>query len=191
MITLDANIGAGKSTVLEYLQETKGIDISLEPVDAWQPYLHDMYHYGKGVFEFQVRVWLDRCWPKRTVKATIMERSPMFQMRVFITVNRELDKLTERQAQNLTDMYHKTMDLWHPEPYIYLRSSPERCAARILERGRETEADIPLSYLRRLHELHEATYEKARASGLSVFAVDVEGKTVQQIGEEIWAILQK
>lgn len=204
IITIDANIGAGKSTVMEWLKREKGCTISVEPVDKWTPYLHEMYHLGRGVFEFQVRVWLDRGWPDTNEaenRIVVMERSPLFQKKVFIPINAELNRLTAREAHSLSEMYDITFNLWQPDKYIYLRSNPEKCAERILRRCRDTEADIPLSYLRRLHELHESTYEwidqlnvlnESNADNESRIAViDVEGKSVADIGAAIWNFISK
>ena len=204
LVTIDANIGSGKTTLLSWLAKHKGVHIDLEPVDNWSVYLYEMYHNNQGVFEFQVRVLLDRCFPLSKLadlpdvvkKADddkpidyLIERSPLFQKKVFIPINHELGKLSQREAGNLQELYDHTLSSWKPSIYIYLRSSPEKCAQRILTRGRPTEDCITLSYLRRLHELHESTYDSIDGEEQRKHVIDIEGKTVAQIGEEVWLLL--
>jgi deoxyadenosine/deoxycytidine kinase len=191
VITLDGNIGAGKTTVLELLaaekEKEKGFKVDLEPVESWQPWLNRMYQTGNGVFEFQLRVWLDRCWPKAHLDDTyyIMERSPMFQEGVFIPANVSNNRLTGDQVTLLKDMYAKVNELWEPNMYIYLRSDPAKCAERIIRRARKSEDAIPMHYLQELHDLHEKTLIAAQQLGKKIVVVDMEGKTPTQIAAEI------
>lgn len=41
---------------------------------------------------------------------------------------------------------------------IYLRASPETCVSRRMRRGRPEEKDIPMEYIRSLHEKHESIF---------------------------------
>ena len=185
--TIDGNIGCGKTSVLEYLHKNYRIPIDLEPVEKWQPYLEDMYYRGKGTFEFQIRVWLDRCWIQSYTHTThmIMERSPLFQRDVFVPVNVESGRLTDRQYDNILEMYNRSMSTWTPKGYIYIRSDPEKCAERIKKRARNSEEAIADIYLKRLHALHEQTYHTALANGCRVIVVDMENKTVPEIAAAV------
>lgn len=187
VVTIDGNIGAGKTTVLEYLKSAYGFGIDIEPVDKWQPWLNRMYTSGKDVFEFQIRVWLDRCWPalNNTSSITCMERSPLFQERVFIPANVSNGILSDTQADLVTEMYKKIYDIWEPDVYVYLRSDPAKCAERIMRRGRESEDSIRLHYLHQLHDLHESTVAHAKVLNKRIVVVDMEGKTTREIGDEI------
>jgi deoxyadenosine/deoxycytidine kinase len=60
--TIDANIGAGKTTILEKLHKEYKYLIDLEPVEQWKPYLKNMYENNTGYNDFQVKVWSDRAW---------------------------------------------------------------------------------------------------------------------------------
>lgn len=186
--TTDGNIGAGKSTILEYLHTHYKLPIDLEPVKKWQPYLDDIYMTKKGIFEFQVRVWLDRCWiqPKSNTLPMLMERSPYFQRNVFIPANMENGKLNDREFITLHEMYEKSNNIWIPNGYIYLRSDPIKCSERIKIRNRQSEDHISLEYLIRLHELHEKAYEFAKANGFPIICINVDNKTVPEIAEEVW-----
>lgn len=187
IFTIDANIGAGKSSVLEYLHHNHSVAIDLEPVEKWTPYLEDMYRNDKGAFEFQVRVWLDRCWVQQRCNMCpiLMERSPYFQANVFVPSNLDEGRLTIREYHKLQELYQKTLHMWAPHGYIYLRSDPIQCYQRILKRGRESEMGIKLEYLQKLHDYHERAYRLAVSQRIPVICVHVENKTIKQIAEEV------
>ena len=183
LVSIDGNIGAGKSTVMEYIHKNVGMAVNLEQVDNWMPYLERVYKHDDGVFDLQVRVWLDRCFIKRPTHGTVLvERSPMFQAGVFVPVNAE--KFTPNQAAILKDMY-ALPDIMSPDVYIYLRSDPAKCAERINHRARESEDSIPIKYLNEIHLLHEATYMEALADNKQIAVIDIEGKSVATIAAQV------
>lgn len=192
MITVDGNIGSGKSTVLEFLHTRYGLAVDLEPVRKWQPYLTELYSSGKSAFEFQVRVWMDRCWIQMRPNQSnmIMERSPYFQSRVFVPTNFKENRISASELNTLNEMYAMSMNMWQPGFYIYLRSNPGKCMERIQRRHREGEDLIPESYIQQLHDLHERAYIDAVAAGKSILCIDVEDKTVEVIADEIHQALK-
>lgn len=185
--TIDANIGAGKSTVLAYLHNHYRIPVDLEPIAKWQPFLDDIYTKHKGAFEFQVRVWLDRCWIQQrpNMAPMVMERSPFFQSNVFLPANLDGGSFSLQEYQMLQEMYQKSMVLWSPQAYIYLRSDPLRCHERIMKRARLSEDTISIEYLQKLHDYHERAYMIAASQGTPIICIHVENKSVKQIAEEI------
>jgi hypothetical protein len=62
--------------------------------------------------------------------------------------------------------------------------------ARIAKRHREGEEHIPETYIQDLHDLHERAYLDAVAAGMWVLCIDVEGKSIEAIGDEIYQALQ-
>lgn len=191
IFTLDANIGAGKSTVLTYLHNHYRLPIDLEPVVKWQPYLEDLYRNKRGAFEFQVRVWLDRCWIQQrpNMAPIIMERSPYFQSNVFLPANLDAGSFTQQQYHMLQEMYNKSMMLWSPHAYIYLRSDPVKCYERVQKRARPSEEIISLDYLKKLHDYHERSYMLAASQGIPIICIHVENKTVKEIADEVMQAL--
>lgn len=191
IFTIDANIGAGKTTVLEYLHSFYRIPIDPEPVQKWEPYLQEMYKNDRGAFEFQVRVWLDRCWVQQrpNMAPILMERSPYFQSNVFVPVNVDNGRFTPHEHEMIAEMYGRSMAMWSPQGYIYLRSDPVKCQQRISKRGRDSESTIPLDYLTALHKYHEAAYMRGIAAGMPIIVIDVEGKSVETIAFEVYKAL--
>lgn len=192
VISIDGNIGAGKSTVLNYLKHKYHFSIDLEPVDDWIPFLQDMYKNKKDAFEFQVKVWMDRIYHPDYPKDTnvLTERSGFFQWHVFSKANFENGKLNERQYNILKGLYDKRS--FDSDIYIYIRTDPAQSHGRIHKRNRNCESDIDLSYIQSIHDLHENAYQMlVEADTPNVFVIEMEGKTVQEIGDEIYSIIQK
>uniref|UniRef100_A0A6C0CTK4 Deoxynucleoside kinase domain-containing protein n=1 Tax=viral metagenome TaxID=1070528 RepID=A0A6C0CTK4_9ZZZZ len=187
IITIDGNIGAGKSTLLKYIESHTNYLIDLEPVEIWEPFLIDMYQNNKDAFEFQVKVWLDRCYASKysNNKITCVERSPHFQWNVFSKANYENHKLNDRQIELIGELYKKPCYI--PDIYIYLKSDPTKCMERIHYRHRDCENAINISYIQNLHHLHEEAYE--RLHHLFKVEIDIENKSIEEIGIEVIYII--
>ena len=183
IITIDGNIGAGKSTILNYLHTNYNIYVDLEPIDKWKPFLDNMYKNKKNYFNFQVRVWLDRSWiqEKEGNNNIIMERSPLFIKNTFNKYMFDNELTTSQENNIINELYQNTDNIWKSNYFIYIRSSPDKCLERILKRGRENELDITIDYLRAIHNLHEETYKKAVNDGLNIIMIDIENKTLEEI----------
>jgi len=193
IVTIDGNIGAGKSTILNYLHSNYNIYIDLEPLDKWKPFLDNMYNNKKNYFNLQIRVWLDRSWiqEKDTNSTIIMERSPFFIRNTFNKYSYENDFITPQENNIINELYDKTDIIWKSNYFIYIRSSPSNCYDRIMKRGRDNEKAISLDYLENIHSLHEETYKKAMEEGCNIICIDVEDKSLEEIASIIIKYLKK
>ena len=191
IITIDGNIGCGKTSLLNYLHRYHKMVIDLEPVDNWTSYLNKMYNENKDVFPFQVRVWLDRCWvQEKSDVLVLMERSPFFIRNAFLKTTFENKWISDRENMILQELHDKTAYLWNDIHYIYLRSSPEKCLQRIKKRNRSSEQSISEEYLYQIHEEHEACcYTLGFLNKCTI--VDVENKTIAEIAKEVIDCISK
>lgn len=188
IITIDGNIGAGKTTILNHLHKNNKITIDLEPVENWIPYLNKIYSgENKNTYNFQIKVWLDRCWvqEKSNNIMMLMERSPYFIRNVFVEKALEDNTITVEEYEILKNLHDKTNELWKPNAYIYLSSDPEMCLQRILKRGRQCEKYITLEYITRLNELHSIKINEMINNGENVIIIYIENKSVSEICNEI------
>jgi deoxyadenosine/deoxycytidine kinase len=188
--TIDGNIGSGKSSILQYLHKYKNIQIDLEPVENWKTFLDNIYLFKTDYFKFQIKVWLDRAWIQEKDKNSIifMERSPLFIRNTFIKNDYNNNNINEDEYTVINELYNKTDNIWTSNHYIYLRSSPNRCLERIIQRGRNNELNMTLDYITKIHNLHEETY----ISNIDkVNIIDVDNKTIKEISDEILAIIKK
>lgn len=187
IITIDGNIGSGKTSILNYLHKYKKYQIDLEPIEKWKTYLDDIYLYKKGYFNLQLRVWLDRAWiqEKDNNSFIFMERSPFFIRNTFNINDYNNNNINNEEHYVINEMYNKTDNIWKSNLYIYIRASPDKCLTRILERGRLNEINIDLKYITNIHNLHEETYLKAIENKMNIIIIDVDNKNIAEIADEI------
>jgi deoxyadenosine/deoxycytidine kinase len=186
IITIDGNIGSYKTSILNYFHKNYKLAIDLEPVDNWTEYLANLYNTANSSYDFQIKVWIDRCWIQEKTGITIlMERSPNFIKNVFVRKVYEDKTINEEEYENIIRLHKTTDDLWKPNGYIYLRSEPEKCLQRINKRGRYAEKNIKLEYIQKLHELHEQNYKSALDNKMNIIVIDVENKGISEICNEI------
>jgi deoxyadenosine/deoxycytidine kinase len=192
IITIDGNIGSGKTSVLNYLHKTYKIPIDLEPVESWNSYLTKLYDDSSDVFKFQVRIWLDRCWiQEKSDKITVlMERSPYFIRDTFISCAYDSKLISQHERDILLDLHKKTDTIWSCNTYIYLRSKPENCYRRIKKRNRLCEKNITEEYINTLHRYHENTYTNAINNNMNIIVIDVDDKSIPEIANEIYQYMQ-
>jgi thymidylate kinase len=114
-----------------------------------------------------------------------MERSPYFIKNVFVEKAYEDKTITKEEYKNMLTLHKRTDKLWEPDGLIYLRSNPENCFNRIKKRGRESEKNIKLEYIKRIHELHEEKYNEAVKNNKNIICIDVENKSIADICSEI------
>lgn len=189
--TIDGNIGCGKTTILNYLHKHKNIQVDLEPIDKWKPFLDNIYLNKTGYFNMQIKVWLDRAWiqDKETTSIIFMERSPYFIKNTFNKNDYINSHINEDEYNVINEMYQKTDKIWKSNFYIYLRSSPKKCLERIKSRARDNEMNIDEDYLISIHDLHEEAYLQLLETNKNVILIDIENKTIEEIIKEIVSLM--
>jgi len=189
--TIDGNIGCGKTTILNFLHKHKNIQIDLEPIDKWKPFLDNVYINKTGYFNMQIKVWLDRAWiqDKETNSIIFMERSPYFIRNTFNKNDYINNNINEDEYNVINEMYQKTDKIWKSNFYIYLRSSPKKCLERIKSRARDNEINIDEDYLSSIHDLHEDAYLQLLETNKNVILIDIENKTIEEIIKEIVSLI--
>ena len=111
IVTIDGNIGAGKTSILNYLHNNFNINVDLEPINKWKSYLDNIYLNKKNFFNFQVRVWLDRSWiqEKDERSLIIMERSPNFIRNTFNKYMYEKGLITSNENIIINELYNNNL----------------------------------------------------------------------------------
>ena len=174
IISIEGNVGATKSTLLERIQQrciqenNKHIHIIPESLDIWnkikegdknilQLFYDDKKKYAMS---FQILTFLtmtynmmgeiQRLGKKDTV---IIERSPISNIAIFAQMLYDDKIIGEVEWSVLKYMANGLM--MPVDKIVYLRSNPEECLERVQRRAREGEENISLSYLERVHKQHE------------------------------------
>ena len=176
-IAIAGNMGAGKSTLVDFLARTYDVKPFYEPNDE-NPYLADFYKDMKA-WAFQSQLYflsnkfrlhqaLDREPGVVALDRTIFEDAE-----IFATALHQMRKISKRDWQTYQALYASILDaIRPPDLMIYLRCSMRTLRQRIRLRGRAMERDVPLSYLKRLERLYEAWIDDYSMSDVLVLETD-------------------
>jgi thymidylate kinase len=185
IISIEGNIAVGKTTVLDRIdsimhqagpstifRDSGIVQTIREPLDEWmKPMATDdgksrlqlIYEDPKAhTASFQKGVLDDL--PKAIKKGSncaigntiLTERSVGCSLHVFGTLHHEYGNISSKDYFDLSHyFYNGDAHKYMPNAVIYLRSTPELCYERSLNRGRSGEGGITLKYLQDLHQAHE------------------------------------
>lgn len=166
IISIQGNIGSGKSTIVHRLETDETLLCLQEPVDMWSRYQSEgrniLEHFyadrHKYAFAFQMMAFYTRLKTIQSCpkdKQIVMERSLETDKRVFAQMLIEDGSIDPISAmiynEWFSDLTPKNTEIVN----IYIRTPPEVCLSRIALRQRPGEDVIPLDYLERCHKLHE------------------------------------
>ena len=194
-IAIEGNIGCGKTTLIKNLSVKKGFEhfgIILEPIEVWQPWLHEMYNDPqRWSFFFNLKVLLTlSSWFPRTDAATpvnvICERSPLACRHVFCKVQHERHELSDKEMELLMEA-HDALG-WEPDVVIYLRAPPDVCEKHMMQRGRTSEANVSLQYLTQVHDKYEELFQTP--SKYKLVVVETNEDTEKQLTERVAQIIK-
>ena len=164
------NIGAGKSTLVEFLSRTYGIQPFYEPNED-NPYLPDFYaDMRRWAFHSQLYFLSNKFRLHQAVDkapgAVVLDRTIFEDAEIFATALHDMRMIDDRDWQTYRGFYESILDaIRPPDLLIYLRCSMRTLRKRIRLRGRSMEQDVPLAYLKRLERLYERwtdTYTMSR-----------------------------
>jgi deoxyadenosine/deoxycytidine kinase len=170
IISIEGNIGSGKSTLIKNLKKINNNEIIFlpEPVDEWNTiidksgtniltkYYSDQKRYA---FSFQMMAYITRL--KQIMEYVdqnvilITERCLYTDREIFAKMLYDSGLIEDIEYSiylRWFDFFIKNIQIDH---FIYLRNDPKICSERVLLRDRAGE-NIPLEYLTKCHEYHEA-----------------------------------
>ena len=160
IIGIAGNIGAGKTSLVEFLQRTYVITPFYEPNDD-NPYLTDFYQdmkrwafHSQLYFlssKFAMQQKLEQCHG-----VVLQDRTLFEDVEIFATALHQMRKINQRDWQTFMGLYQSIKQaIQPPDLMIYLSCSIRTARKRISMRGRAMEQDMPLRYLKRLDALYE------------------------------------
>jgi len=166
-IAIAGNIGTGKSSLVEFLTRTYGIQPFYEPNDE-NPYLPDFYQdMNRWAFHSQLYFLSNKFRMHQQLEqmegVVVLDRTIYEDAEIFATALHNMRNFTGRDWDTYWNFYQVILQaIRPPDLMIYLRCSMRTLRRRIRLRGRAMEKDIPLSYLKRLEGLYEewlSTYQ--------------------------------
>lgn len=176
-IAVAGNIGAGKSTLVDFLCRTYGIQPFFEPNDE-NPYLADFYGDMKAwgfhsqvyflSHKFRIHQELDR-----TPGTVVQDRTIYEDAEIFATALHESGKMSDRDWRTYSELYETICSsIKPPDLMIFLRCSMKTLRHRIRIRGRAMEQDIPVAYLKLLDRLYDEWIKRYAKSEVLVLETD-------------------
>jgi deoxyguanosine kinase len=170
LISIEGNIGSGKSTIIKYLKTLKNDKIVFvdEPVDEWQNIksngknaLELFYENQKdNAFWFQILAYITRLRnllatiEKNPDKLIVTERSIYTDKFVFAKMLYESGNISDIEFQTYNYWFDTFREKTKLNYILYVNTKPEECIKRINTRNRTEEKDIKLEYLQACHEKH-------------------------------------
>jgi deoxyadenosine/deoxycytidine kinase len=173
-ISIEGNIGSGKSTILKIIRENfPELAILDEPLTEWQNVgegkninLLGLYYQNpaRWGFTFQIYAFMSRVnkWTEYSRMTgngvRISERSLLSDRYIFASIMSDMDILDPAEHAIYLQFYDhlvKMNDIVDLFGMVYVQCPPEICEQRIKKRSREGEDGIPLDYLQKIHEKHE------------------------------------
>lgn len=176
-VAVAGNIGAGKSTLVEFLSRQYDLRPFYEPNDD-NPYLQDFYAdmktwaFHSQLFFLSAKFRLHQQL-SQVEHAVIQDRTIYEDAEVFAENLYRQRKMSKRDYLTYRRLYEAIIaELRPPNLMIYLRCGMRTLNKRIRLRGRPEEQNIPRTYLVRLQELYESWFERYDLSETLVIDTD-------------------
>lgn len=176
-IAVSGNIGAGKSSLVEFLCQRYAITPYFEPNEA-NPYLEDFYgDMKRWSFNSQIYFLSAKFQLHKRLEAqphgVIQDRTIWEDAEIFAENLHQQSIMNERDYHTYRLLYETVRDqIRPPDLMIYLRCSVRTVKKRIAMRGRQMEQSIPTEYLRRLDRLYERWISNYKLSPLVIIPSD-------------------
>lgn len=184
-ISVEGNIGSGKSTLIEFLTKQNNRYLGIpEPIDAWRNvnglnFLDLMYqNKSKWSFHFQLvalTTMLENNFIQSDKPAIITERSLLSIKHIFTKYLSQNQILTIEDIAVLDTIFNCLLtkcNVGIPNIIIYLQTRPEIAFDRIKQRQRAEENDIDLNYIKDLNKLHDDWLLKNKSDDITIFVID-------------------
>lgn len=181
IISIEGNIGSGKSTILNHLKDYYKNKTSIgsicfldEPVELWNTIkdsngvtiLEKYYsNIDKYAFSFQMMAYISRLSIfrkaiKQDYDIIITERSIYTDCNIFAQMLYDNKKIEEVNFVIYKKWFTEFLDDFPDINYIYIKAEPTISHKRVLKRSRQGES-IPLEYLEKCHIYHEKWLQNA------------------------------
>lgn len=176
IITLEGNIGAGKTSLLKKLEQVtfaKEHVVAYEPVDDWmklrasatEKSLFELYYNDKKRYGFTFQIYalqtrfehIMQLVNNNPNKIIICERCPLTDCEIFAKMLHEQGIISPNEYMVYASMYNFLDKVIKANivGILYLAVSPEICVQRICKRNRSGEDHIDFAYLKSLHQQHD------------------------------------
>ena len=201
LISIEGNIGVGKSTVLSKVRDAYAGDPRVvvvdEPVELWKQrgLLQAAYDETLSATVFQQvaiasRVGaIGRATRDEGVRVVISERSPFSDKHVFAKSN--IHGIDEIAYEVSFDDVVSLLPSFSKRRFIVLRANLDTIVSRIADRSRDGEHGIGRSYLQRIDDAHTRFAELFADEAVLVDAEREKEGVAERVLAEVRAVLEE
>lgn len=196
-ITIDANIGAGKTNACHAITSaavSSGWNARVLEEPTHHPkFNHFLQRYytdlssGEnkgGGFAMQMfmlcqryeqhKLAVEQAWGDQGM--VVVQDRPIYGDTVFATTAKERGFMSPEEYDLYVSIYkNMSRDVMPPDIFVFLDVSPEECYDRMHSRGRSEEEGVPLDYLKQLYDNYQKLLSEMRRRGVRVLTVDWSG----------------
>ena len=203
LISIEGNIGSGKSTLVEYLKSIGTYVFVDEPVNEWLAIkdkdgsnaLECFYNNQKeNAFCFQILAYItrlkklmDKIKENPSEVVIITERSIETDRNVFAKMLYEDGFLSSIEWETYNYWFNTFKETSKVDLIIYIKTSPEKCLERINKRNRSEEMNIKLDYLVKCNKFHDDWLSENNQNKITINGHD----TIDIIRSNVIDILNK
>ncbi|XP_071128547.1 thymidine kinase 2, mitochondrial-like [Mytilus edulis] len=165
-VSVEGNIGCGKTTLLEYFRSSPNVEAIREPVEQWTniqghnalALLYEDPQRWSFTFNLYAQLTRIQMHVKPHMKPVKMLERSLYSTRYCFVENDFRNKTINGMELGilngwfdfLMERENTSLDL-----IIYLRADPQVCFNRIKKRSRKEECCVPFELIQSLHDLHE------------------------------------
>ena len=196
IISIEGNIGSGKSTVIENLKKcyngSKDIYFLEEPVSEWikikdntgkniiEKFYEDQKEYS---FSFQMMAYISRLSMLKkaiehclnnNINIIICERSLQTDKNVFCKMLHSTKKIKDINYIIYLKWFDEFINEIPPIYFIYIKTDPTIANARVIQRNRKGE-NISIDYLKMCNDYHNVWLENPNNNSV---IIDGNGKSI-------------
>ena len=197
IISVEGNVGAGKSSLLRNLdktlreQERNDILVIEEPVSAWttitngtddiiQLFYNDPHKYAlafQTLIAVTTMITLHQAIAEHPeARVIVCERSLVSSRMIFAEALKDEGAMDDTEMLVYDELFKDEAISWIlPDETIYLQVTPEICLERIRKRKRVGEQGLDLEWLRKYHSYHEKVISGRMGNSPFIINGDTEG----------------
>ncbi len=168
-LSVEGNIGAGKSTFLKIIKEWLAVQIVYEPHEKWQKVggqnLLDKFYKdtARWAYTFQTYAFITRVMEQEaaarnvTHLVQVLDRSVYSDRYCFAKNCFDMGSMNALEWKLYQEWFSWLVGAYTSKikGFIYLQTDPEVCYSRLVKRNRSEESTVSLDYLTMIHEKHE------------------------------------